>query len=403
MNLSSRRPNRLVIVAAAGAVLAGVLLPAASAVSQDRSALAPAAAARMSPLNGTVVADGSPVTGATVRLFVAGETPGDATQLQAVTTDRVGGFTFAIPASVADGDVLYATASGGQAGARAVPPEVELATALGDLRSGRVVIDELTTVAAGYSLAQFAEDGVLGGASPGLGTRRRWRAISSTSRRAPRRGSCCPRRTATSTETLSNVGSLASIIAGCVAGTNDCAAFLDAATDAWGIRPATTWQAMTLLPTNPSGDPAAVLAQVPANPRFTPVRTTVPSGWFLALKFWGNGHQFNGPGNVAFDAQGRVWANTNATWSNNPKHVCPGEEVFLLDPYAKGQRVAAFDGGGLNGSGFGVAFDPQERLWVTNFGFTGSLCPERRRRTASRRSTSRARRCRALRATSPAR
>ena len=38
-----------------------------------------------------------------------------------------------------------------------------------------------------------------------------------------------------STETLASFNSLASIIAGCAAGTNDCAAFLDAATDAWGV------------------------------------------------------------------------------------------------------------------------------------------------------------------------
>jgi hypothetical protein len=180
----------------------------------------------------------------------------------------------------------------------------------------------------------------------------------------------------TSTETLSSFNSLASIIAGCVARTNDCGAFLTAASDAWGHRPSTTWQAMTLLPTNPSGHPVEVMRQVPTSPLFTPARTTAPAGWYLALKFWGDGRSFGGPGNIAFDSQGRVWANTNATVSNNPRKVCPGKYVYRLDPYAKGQPVDRFAGGGLDGSGFGIALDPREQVWLTNFGFTGFFCPE---------------------------
>jgi len=110
-------------------------------------------------------------------------------------------------------------------------------------------------------------------------------------------------------------------------------------------------------------------------PRFRPVRTTPPAGWYLALKFWGDGRSFNGPGNLAFDSGGRVWADTNATWSRNPQGVCPGQDVFRLDPYGPGP-VETFSGGGLNGSGFGTALDPQQRVWTTNFGFTAASGPE---------------------------
>jgi streptogramin lyase len=132
---------------------------------------------------------------------------------------------------------------------------------------------------------------------------------------------------------------------------------------------------MTLIPTNPSGAPAKILAQEPRNPRFTPVRTTVPAGWYLVLKFQGNGHQLNGPGNLAFDSLGRVWTNTNATWAPTLKGVCPGTSVFRLDPYTAGRPLSTYTGGGLNGSGFGIALDPRENAWVTNYGFTGPLCP----------------------------
>ena len=324
---------------------------------------------------GAVRADGTPVAGATVALLLAGTSPGGAHVLATATTDVAGAFALDVPPNVAGGDVLYVTAHGGRIGAHALPSEVELATALADLRSGVLVVNELTTVAAGYSLAQFADAGSLGGANPGLrnaATMPRNLVDLDTGLATP---FLLEHPNGDATETLRNFHSLASIIAGCAAGTNDCDAFLDAATDAWGVRPATTWRAMTLLPKNPGGDAPGVFAQIPANPRFQPVRQQAPTSWILALRFYGNGMQFNGPGNVAFDSQGRVWSNNNAEWSEDPVDVCPGLEMFLLDPYAAGRPMQTFYGGGLNGAGFGIAFDPQRRLWIGNFGFTGSECP----------------------------
>lgn len=325
-------------------------------------------------IHGVVRANGTAVRASTVSLVRAGTTPGTARVLRTTTTDASGAFAFKVP-HVGRSEVLYVTARGGLLGARPLASEVELATSLADLRSASVTVNELTTVAAAYSLAQFAAGGSLGGASPGLrnaATMPRNLVDLATGQLS---GFLREYPNGSSTETLASFNSLASIIAGCAAGTNDCAAFLDAATDAWGTRPATTWQAMTLLPTNPSGDPPGVFAQVPANPRFVPVRASAPAAWVLALRFYGNGHQFNGPGNVAFDAQGRVWANNNAEWSPIPEGVCPGLEIFRLNPYAEGRPVETFYGGGLNGAGFGIGFDPQRRLWIGNFGFTGSECP----------------------------
>ena len=325
---------------------------------------------------GAVRANEAAVRGATVVLLRAGSTPAGAEVLSMATTDAGGRFNLPVPPNLNKEDVLYATAVGGTIGNAPIPPAVELATALGDLRSGRIVINELTTVAAGFSLAQFADTGSLGGADPGLSNAAKMarNLVDASTGRTARFLARSPN--GTDTETLSNFNSLASIIAGCAAGANDCSAFLDAATDAWGTRPATTWQAMTLLPTNPSGDAPGVFAQIPANPTFTPVRTTAPAAWIIALRFYGNGRQFNGPGNVAFDAEGRVWANNNAQWSRRPENVCPGLELFLLDPYAAGRPMQTFTGGGLNGAGFGIGIDTKGNVWVSNFGFTGSLCTQ---------------------------
>jgi hypothetical protein len=326
-------------------------------------------------IHGTVRANGTAVQAATVQLVHAGAAPGTAQVLGTSTTDSFGSFALDVPPNVVDNDVLYLTSRGGRIGERELPMEVELATSLADLRSGPIVVNELTTVATGYSLAQFAADGSLGGVNPGL------RNAATMPRNLVDIATGEPSRflgehpNGSSTETLASFNSLASIVAGCAAGSNDCGAFLTSATDAWGTRPQTTWQAMTLLPTNPAGDPVGVFAQVPVTPRFEPVRESPPEAWILALRFYGNGRQFNGPGNVAFDAQGRVWSNNNAEWSVNPEGVCPGLEIFLLDPYEKGRPMATFYGGGLNGAGFGIGIDTKRRVWVGNFGFTGSECP----------------------------
>jgi hypothetical protein len=365
---SSVRVSRLLVITATAAVLVGSLGAPSAAVSQEREAAPPTA----QQLVGVVRADGSPVRSGTVKLWLAGDAPGAATVLQSVITDAAGSFRMTIPAGVSADGVLYATTTGGTAGKWPLGADVELAASFGDIRSGRVAINELTTVAAGYSLAQFAAAGSLGGTAPGLQNA----AMMPRNLVDPQTGQLSrffqTAPNGSSTEALATFNSLASIIAGCIDRTNDCSAFLDAATDAWGVRPATTWQAMTLLPTNPSGDVRGVMAQVPLTPAYAPVRTEPPAGWYIALKFWGSGRQYNGPGNLAFDSQGRVWANTNATWSNNPKKVCPGTDIFLLDPYAPGQPVTSFTGGGLDGSGFGIAL---ERVWVSNFGFTGLFCP----------------------------
>jgi len=373
----SRRVRRMSLLAVAAAAVAAMLVPPTAVLAapggSTAAAAVPVAAGGVGPaLRATVVADGAPVRGAIVRLYAAGTSPGEASLVTTATTDASGSVDLRLRNMIDDDAVLYATAHGGAVRGRPVPATVELATALGDLRKGGVVIDELTTVAAGASLAQFAVDGVVGGANPGLRNAALMprNLIDLSTGAATRFLLDAPN--GPDTETLPTVNSLASIIAGCVAGTNECDAFLDAATDAWGVRPATTWQAMTLLPTNPSGDATGVFDQVPANPRFTPVRSDAPAAWIIALRFyWRESH---GPGNIAFDAEGKVWSNQNATPAKQAKKVCPGVDLFRLDPYAKNRPVDTFTGGGLNGSGFGISIDTRAHVWASNYGFTGSEC-----------------------------
>ena len=111
------RLSRLVIVAAAAAMVAGALVPTSAAVSQE----GPVAAASAGQLTGSVRAGGNPLRQATVRLMLAGESPGTATLVQSVVTDAAGTFRVSVPASVPPDAVLYATVSGGTSGSTHSP------------------------------------------------------------------------------------------------------------------------------------------------------------------------------------------------------------------------------------------------------------------------------------------
>jgi len=61
-----------------------------------------------------------------------------------------------------------------------------------------------------------------------------------------------------------------------------------------------------------------------------------------------------------------------------PNTVCGDDRVYKLRPDGSRFPGSPFGGdkgnGGLYGSGFGITIDPFEHVWVSNFGFQGTLC-----------------------------
>lgn len=116
------------------------------------------------PLMGTVQSGGQgtavPLAGALVTLYDA--TEAEPKLVASATADRDGHFVMnPAPAPSAQG-VYYATAC--MTGA----PELLLAAVVGPAISGSIVLNELTTVAAAYSMAQFADGRVIRGSVFGL-------------------------------------------------------------------------------------------------------------------------------------------------------------------------------------------------------------------------------------------
>jgi hypothetical protein len=113
----------------------------------------------------------------------------------------------------------------------------------------------------------------------------------------------------------------------------------------------------------------------PARYRPSLARSGRPDAWILALRFDGDGKSINGPGNSAIDAAGNVWVDSNYTCSRNPAApVCGSKLFFKFTPTGRFAPGSPYTGGGVDGSGYGVAIDPRGNIWEGNFGFSSAAC-----------------------------
>ena len=66
----------------------------------------------------------------------------------------------------------------------------------------------------------------------------------------------------------------------------------------------------------------------------------------------------------------------NYTPGGPKTNVCPGKLVFKFTPTGQTFPGSPYSGGGIQGVGFGITFDPKGRLWLGNFGFQSPVCAE---------------------------
>jgi hypothetical protein len=319
-------------------------------------------------LSGAVMSGRLGSSGAAVTLYATGAGRGPSVLGRAVTR-RNGTFTLAYDPRLRRGAVTYVLARRGGV--------VRLATALGASRlPRRIVVNERTTVAAGFALAQFISRGGISGKSPGL------QNASAMVRDLvdPRTGqlsrvlSVAPNGNQTST--MREVNSLANMAVGCAR--SDCARLERLARPRGGSLPAGGLDAFADIARNPGHNVGRLfsLARAGATPYRPALRPTErPDAWTLALRFFGDGRTMNGPGNMAIDARGNVWATDNYTFSRDPTaQVCGGKFLLEFNPTGQYVRGSPFTGGGAAGAGFGITLDPRGNVWIGNFGFEAENC-----------------------------
>ncbi|WP_406194367.1 NHL repeat-containing protein [Kitasatospora sp. NBC_01560] len=332
---------------------------------------------------GVVRSGDTPLGAAEVTLYRAGRRPGEpAEALARARTDAEGRFRLAYHRPADPRAVLYLFAERGRGG------PVGLAAVLGAPHPyPEVVVNERTTVAAAYAMARFAGAAGLPGAAggpggagisggyPGLQN-----AAAITHNLADLADGGVARVLATApngpeTSTLPAFNSLADILAGCVAG-QTCEELFRLARRPGQPEPANTFEAAVAVAHAPGEHVAELFALAAVRPLYRPALPAAPDAWTLALRYTGNGHELNGPGNLAFDADGNAWVANNYQYAADPRtSVCGGRSLLRFTPTGEDAPGAPYQGGGLYGAGYGVALDPKGDVWVGNFGFQGAGCP----------------------------
>lgn len=307
-----------------------------------------------------------PLAGRQVALYAA--TDGAPIPLGGGTTGGNGWVT--IQASDApSGSVLYVTADAGGG--------VVLVAVLGKDFEGSFVVNELTTVAAAFGMAQFAAGTTLQGPAFGLGI-----AAGMSANLVPAYSgmpSAVMQASPNADETIAlrSIRALGNLVAACVRGVPDATrTLLSLATPAAGDPPADTFQALVGIARSPGTNVAAIFQQAQLADVYTPALTPEqqPDAWTLAVKVNDSGDDafmFGGPANIVFDANGYAWIANNVVQGQPYSAKC----IMVLRPDGtpadgtNGEPKSPVTGGGIWGPGWGIDIDPSGNVWVGNYGW----------------------------------
>jgi hypothetical protein len=322
-------------------------------------------------LKGTVRSGGTPLASTTVTLY--GTSPsgsGAAVVLGSAKTNAAGSFALKYPHQASSTAVLYLVAG-----------HDALAAVLGTGAlpvPSQAVVDEQTTVAAGFAFAQFVAGSNIAGNDPGPQNAAAMAgnlvnvqtgSLSSVLTTAPN---------GNETSTLRTFNSLANMLVPCARSASHCGPLFRLAAPAGAPVPQDALAAVSDIARNPGHNVAGLFALAQSGP--APYRPAIgpteqPDAWILALRFAGNGKSIDGPGNIAIDAHGNAWVNDNLTFSAKPNAVvCGGKLLFKFTPAGRFAPGSPYSGGGLNGVGYGITVDTHGNIWASNFGFASPAC-----------------------------
>jgi hypothetical protein len=327
---------------------------------------------------GVMESGSNPLSTAVISFYAAGSSaPGvGATNLlgtRLVTTDTSGKFSIPPFQCASSGTQLYLVGRGGSASpaSGADNSALVMMAALGDCgsvgSSTIVVMNEVTTAAAAWALAQFigADAAIGASATNATGLRNAFLTaanLADTSKgTAP--GPGLPPNTELETAKLNTLAAAMWTCNQPVSSTA-CAKLFSAVTVA-NNEPADTLDAALSVIRNPGANPAAVFANVASSP-FAPVLSTAPHDWTLSATFGTCSSGCGGlnlPGSLAIDSTGNVWV---ANYFGG-----------AASEFSNTGTPASADGYAATGlqESFGIAVDGQDSTWITseNGNSTGSV------------------------------
>lgn len=322
-------------------------------------------------LNGRVLGGGEPISGSTVTVYSAGTSISET--LGSGVTGADGKFEVAFERPGA-GAVVYAIAREGiPQGKRNPNPAIALLTVIGnvDKRPQSITINELTTVASVWTNAQFLDGSSITGNETGINNAaRNVENIVNIETGEP--GSVIKNRVNGSrTTALAGVNTLGNILSTCVTLSSDeaCANLFSESTPPGSDRPEDTLAAARSIARSPWSNVDGIFSLLPDDEPYFPVLNSAPSAWTIALKFTGGG--LDAPGGISIDALGNVWITNNSFFgpqSDLADCSIGGLGATKLDPSGSPlSPTSGFTGGGIDGTGFGIAIEETGNVWVGNF------------------------------------
>jgi hypothetical protein len=330
-----------------------------------------ASAAPSATMTGVVQSGGTasarPLASVRVTLYEAtGSAP---TRLGQATTDASGSFGIASAVDTTEG-VFYATAAVGRG--------VELVAVLGTSLPSTTTVNELTTVAAAYSMAQFYEDDAISGDPFALGIADGMNDNIADTATGESSSVLLASPNADETNSLRLTRSLANLLAASVTSRGVTASFLALAKPSRGPGPETTAQALANLARDPAQNVVQIYRLTTRSRAYDPPLARPPDAWTVVVKVNDSGDDdrdalFGGPGNLVFDDRGYAWVTNNVIQGD----TISSTEVVVLQPNGKpsdgtsGTPLSPLTGGGILGTGFGVTIDAAGTTWYGNYGWGG--------------------------------
>ena len=325
-------------------------------------------AANPKSLSGVVQTGGTtssqPLPDVEVTLFEA--TTGQPIAIGQATTDNSGRFTIPYRKS-SSSSIFFVEADIGEG--------VVFVTVPGPNLPASVTINELTTVAASYSMAQFYRTGVISGNSFGLRVAAGMNDNIVTSATGASSSVLLNSPNADQTNSLRSTRSLANLLAACVDDLGVTASLFALTTPPGGLPPHNTAEALANLARDPGQNAGAIYALTLMSDSYAPPLVTMPDAWTVTVKVNDSGNDnrlIGGPGNLVFDQRGYAWV-TNNTFQGTPDS---GDFDLVFKPNgqpADGTHATPLSpllGGGVLGAGYGVTLDSRgAAVWFGNFGW----------------------------------
>jgi hypothetical protein len=306
-----------------------------------------------------------PVSGAVIQLYASGLGGNGSVAAplltRTVVTDADGHFTIAGDFSCpGDSAPLYITASGGNPGlpGNVSNSAITLVAAIGSCSnltaSTYININEVTTAAAAWALAPFAQSTTYVGSSnsnlTGLNN-----AFLTAGNLAEISTGLSPGLHLPSNATVNSgkVYALANILATCVNsdGGSPCTTLFSDSKLSYTATPVDTFQAALAIVTHPGNNVDALFSLIPSTPPFTRGLSAAPPDWTLAIKYTGGG--LHAPSSLGVDGTGNIWV---ANYFSS---------VSVFSPTGTSLFPSGITGGGLNHS-YGIALDSGDNAWVVN-------------------------------------